>query len=117
MNKILTFVAALALILTVNTATAGITNNKAVALLNKQVDRALISELKLNEMEYIKLKDLNKSYQQEVAAVKAACNGNTELTESKLEEVNTRFQAALANVLSTAQINSFNQYGTLALSK
>ncbi|RAU83713.1 hypothetical protein [Pontibacter arcticus] len=117
MNQILTFVAALALILSVNTASAGSNTNKAVALLNKQVDRALISELKLNEMEYIKLKDLNKSYQQEVEALRVTCAGNTELTESKLEEVNTRFQAELAKVLSATQINSLNQYGTIALSK
>lgn len=109
MNKILTFVTALALIFTVNTAFAGSNNNKAVALLTHQVDRNTIQELKLNEMAYIQLKDLTKNYRAEAEVTKVLFASDAQTLATRLQELENRYTIELGKVLTPSQIEGFTQ--------
>ncbi len=75
-------------------ATAAGTNPIAASLLSKEVNRNTIQQLELNEMQYIRLRELAREYQKETALTK---------------EVQEKYSEELATILTDKQIAKFNQ--------
>ncbi|MFD2513818.1 hypothetical protein ACFSRY_08055 [Pontibacter locisalis] len=85
----------------------------ALAILIKQVDREIINELQLNEMQYIQLRTLNKKYKEEVAIIKATTE--TAAYDSKVQELNNKYFAELNSVLTDKQLTTYTKNRSLAL--
>ena len=75
-------------------ATVAGTNPIADSLLSKEVNRNTILQLELNEMQYIRLRELASEYQKETAITK---------------EVQEKYSEELTTILTAKQISKFNQ--------
>ncbi|WP_439881497.1 hypothetical protein ACSX1A_20500 [Pontibacter sp. MBLB2868] len=90
---------------------SSIEKKKALTILFKQVDRSLINELQLNEMQYIQLRTLNKKYKEEADQI----NATSTTVDSKIQELNNKYFAELNEVLTADQITTFINKQTIAL--
>ncbi|MHA6249685.1 hypothetical protein ACXYMU_17210 [Pontibacter sp. CAU 1760] len=115
MKKSLTFVVVLAFAVLTNISSAfangtfSVSEKKAaLTILVQQVDRNMISELYLSEMQYIYLKDLNKTYKAELSSAASALYNNSIIaTEAKASELNNKYFAALSEILTPQQITAY----------
>lgn len=79
----------------------------ALTILVQQVNRDVIRDLQLNEMQYIQLKYLNRSYQQDLDSLKIALTGNTSNEDTKAAELTNKYFTALSEVLTPQQIAAY----------
>jgi len=86
-----------------------------VSLLIKSVDRKLINELFLNEMQYIKLRNLSKQYQKDVAALSSTSLLEETPQEASLQQLNHRYFSEINTILTEHQLTIFSQQNTVAL--
>jgi hypothetical protein len=87
---------------------------KALTSLIKQVDRSIINELQLNEMQYIQLRTVNKKYNEESLKVKTT-EDSAALVDSKIQELNNKYLAEISTILTSQQIATFINKQSIAL--
>jgi hypothetical protein len=99
-----------------NTSGNNTANEKklALAILVKQVNREIINELQLNEMQYIQLRTLNKKYKEESGILKATTE-NASAYDSKIIDINNKYFAELTSVLTAKQLSTYISNTTIAL--
>lgn len=122
MKKYFTLLAVTSILLISTSAHAALENDnnisnekkKALAVLIKQVDRNIINELQLNEMQYIQLRTLNKKYKEESAVLKATSETPVAF-EAKVQDLNNKYFAELTEILTDDQIATYTNKHTLAL--
>ena len=86
-----------------------------LTILTGQIDREMINDLRLNEMQYIQLKDLNKSYKNELAGIKLLTAPSSSQSDSRVSDLVNKYFSALNQVLSPQQIKSYVEtHGQLA---
>lgn len=114
MKKSLTLVAVLAFAFLTNITTVfakgtfTLSEKKAaLTILVQQVDRNVISELHLSEMQYIYLKDLNKTYKEEFSSSVMLNNNNAAGTEAIASELTNKYFAALSEILTPQQLTVY----------
>ncbi len=98
-------------------ATSSSEKKAVVSILIKLVDRNTINDLLLNEMQYIKLKNLSNQYMKDITALSSPSLQRDALDTISLEELNYRYYAALTSILSAQQISTFTQQNRLVASK
>lgn len=79
----------------------------ALTILVQQISRNAIDELRLNEMQYIKLKDLNKNYRQDIDNLKALTVVNPTSYDAKATELTNTYFTALSEILTQKQIITY----------
>lgn len=121
MKKSATLLAVLALAFITNFNAAFATGNfslsdkkAALTILVEQVDRGIIGELKLNEMQYVYLKNLYKTYHEEVADTKALYATDAAGATAKTSELANKYFTALSDILTPQQINAYVYKQSLA---
>ncbi|QCR24121.1 hypothetical protein [Pontibacter sp. SGAir0037] len=125
MKKYLTFLAIVALAAFVNVSSAfasgsvstlSSTEKRVVTtLLQKEINRDLILELELNEMQYIKLKELNRKFKRDTQSSQLLL-ASAELDAKAQELVNTYAQA-VTDILTEKQLNAFITNQTVQLTQ
>ena len=86
----------------------------ALTLLEGQIDREIINMLKLSEVQYIRLKELNKLYKVELAGIGILTSGNTFQVENRTNQLANRYYVAMNKVLTPKQIKAYiNEYSKL----
>lgn len=122
MKKYFTLLAVTTLLLISTGAKAGLAGDdnfsnekkKALTSLIKQVDRSIINELQLNEMQYIQLRTINKKYNEESLKVKAT-ETSASAVDLKIQEINNKYLAEISTILTSQQIATFINKQTIAL--
>ncbi|MHA6249684.1 hypothetical protein ACXYMU_17205 [Pontibacter sp. CAU 1760] len=79
----------------------------AMTILVQQVDRNVISNLHLSEMQYIYLKDLNKTYKEELSTSAVLFNNNAAGTEAIAAELTNKYFSALSEILTPQQLTAY----------
>ncbi len=79
----------------------------ALTILVQQINREAILELRLNEMQYIRLKDLNKNYRQDIENLKALTVVNPTSYDAKAMELTNTYFTALSEILTQQQIYAY----------
>ena len=109
MKKHFTILALLALTITATTQQVSANGNPtfsdkkaALTILSGQIGRDVISDLQLNEMQYIQLKELNRNFSSELASIKASAAKET--ADNKALELTNRYFASLSEILTSQQI-------------
>ena len=86
----------------------------ALTLLEGQIDREIINMLKLSEVQYIRLKELNKLYKVELAGIGILTSGNGFQVENRTNQLANRYYVAMNKVLTPKQIKAYiNEYSKL----
>ncbi|WP_299820516.1 hypothetical protein [uncultured Pontibacter sp.] len=75
-----------------------------------ELTRAMVNELRLNEMEYIKLKALNREKIAAEDATRESLKDNVAALELKLQEIETDFETKLTAILNANQLQAFAEY-------
>jgi hypothetical protein len=79
----------------------------ALTILVQQITRDAIQELRLNEMQYIRLKDLNKNYRLDIENLKALTVVNPTSYDVKATELTNTYFSALSEILTQQQISAY----------
>lgn len=88
-----------------------------VSLIKEDVCRELIQVLELNEMQYIKLKDLNRKYKRETQASQILLGASTAELDAKVQTLINTYSQSICEILTEKQVSSYitSQTNTLAI--
>ena len=80
-----------------------------------QITREMAFELRLNEPEYIKLKELNRDRLVKTEALLELYNSNAPALNEKMQEIEVAYEQKLASFLTPKQLNAYTNYNHAAV--
>lgn len=80
-----------------------------------QITREMAIELRLNEPEYIKLKELNRDRLVKTEALLELYNSNAPALNEKMQEIEVAYEQKLASFLTPRQLNAYANYNQAAV--
>jgi hypothetical protein len=114
MKKILLFTAAVLLSgassFAEGTISGGFTMNSELEAKCTNITRAMANELRLNEPEYIKLKELNRKRMAQTNELLQSYSANDPLLQEKIREMELAYEQEITAFLTPNQLHAYANY-------